>query len=748
MADSSLWILNSDTCSPPKQINNIKQCIGFNVNKARCLKPGARKFSDFKSDDIGQTYEICFQLFIKTCEKVRDQLWTLTHQKGLDTHKSPIGFFLESIRSADGKEITDYTFWAFIYDYGSESSSLNFNTTFEELINAEISQGHKSADRSANFTSRARAYIDPEEHKQHHRWKLAKGQSILPAYFDMLLGLNIAMEQSDYLRTFRLGTEQSLVAATNLFSNLSAVAGRGTQATNQSDIHQAHRIANFRTYFGFSTRDDYDDGGFDSDSEAEDELIGMREMEEAFNETPPDSTSEWSVFTFPNRKYAHRIHVGEMTVENIINKYLPDVNEMILLGTYSKIPLLIKRFHDTFGEKFNFSLEQLDNDVLEYIDSQRSGVPATESTEVPPEIQFRRDLAAFAANYGWAHLLTAGRQTSADEICLDQTETFNRNFLRSSSGFVLRSGEDLHIAGGAGFISDFAEVRAETTQLFDAIEELGERLSTSGGFLCVDTVMRNLYLMARDFGFRQYCNRCRSKESNVSIHEAACIRAFTEGGMYKPGKYYLPKSAQDITPFCSSEIVEYINNSLVFLTARLHRELSLCSKYALDAYRLELDDIHLNIIMMSYKGATGKSWALKTMQKRMCDGTTEDVAHQSTQAGMDERRNQNGIIQIIEEFDPSLVATRNAQDTSNRSGIFRGVLTSGKKTASRFTIAKDGRKYTEKIDVECTGVIEAACNWSKVCRTLIVTPPFIGHYGSCCAIPVSHCRCRGSNRNR
>ncbi len=713
MSNSSNWIVNRETSHLNRKIRRVKQGIGININVKRHLRSGARRFTDFGSDDVSKSMEVCFQLFIKTCEIARDNLWAVTKQRSLEVNKSPLSFYIEHVRGTGTKEITDYTFWAFVHDYGSEVKSLDFNKIFADLINDEVSVGHKRADRNANRGNK-KSYIDPDDSKPHHRWKLSKDPSALPAYFDMLTNLTLATQNSDNLRTMSLDAERSLLSAVNLFSVFAAIAGRGTPNLCQADVHPSQRVDNYREYIHFAADRGFDieDDDNDDDDDDDDDVLGTG--------TARESTSDWNEFHWPDHRYATKIHVQDMTVENIINKFLPHFQDKQQLGALNKIPLMIAQFeqHHNGGKKAGLTYETISRDVREFIrEAQRPQGPTVladdeddenEDTPVDIQVKFRRRLAEFATYMGLGNILGS----SESELNFDHTEQFNANFLRSCSGFIMRKASEDGTPAVGSFISDYMEVRAEVQELEKAIDALREKILSSTALKNPRVVLRKLYILKQRYALQRYIDSCRSKDADVSVHERNCILAFTERGYYEPGKYYFAKVAENMSPFVSGEILEYINNSTIYFTAHLHSELSLYTKYARDAYRMQHRDIHLNAIMISPDGSRGKSWVLTRVQRRMAPDTTVDVAHQSSQSGIDDERNQNGAVNIAEEMDATRVGAKDPRDT-NRSNLFRATLTNGERSADTLEYTANGKRVTRHYKVDCISVWLGAANWNK-----------------------------------
>lgn len=224
-----------------------------------------------------------------------------------------------------------------------------------------------------------------------------------------------------------------------------------------------------------------------------------------------------------------------------------------------------------------------------------------------------------------------------------------------------------------------------------------------------DVVFRKLVDFASQHGFKEFLEKCRSPNSDIS----KCGKAMYKNGLYGERLYENAASIvySEMDPNMSTlanwEAQGYVREAKIYknVAVSLNR-LSLQAR--LSAY-IHTAELRYNMTFDSHGGGTGKSRALTEIKKNSIEGTVIDETSSTTKSIFSDANYIGDAIYIHQEVDLTLLKDDRNGKQQDRRRIFQEMLTSPSITFKYLDIS-DGQRTTIERTVDCGSAIFMASN--------------------------------------
>jgi hypothetical protein len=267
------------------------------------------------------------------------------------------------------------------------------------------------------------------------------------------------------------------------------------------------------------------------------------------------------------------------------------------------------------------------------------------------------------------------------------------------------------------WISDYTPLTAFSVAMQERLTQLAVALR-SGQYKVKspEAVLYRLDRLTKLYLFKEWLVNCRTDESTITETGRAMYRngLLGERLYQKAAKICYSKVDPALGTLDNYTIIKAAEDAQIHFVAAVGPN-QLVSQYRYSAYDSKLDQIKLNFLMSSGKGATGKSFLLDLLRKRCIEGTVSVESYRSTRADADHTFTKSDAIVIMHELDMSLVGTEEggkmSGDDGERARMFKERLTSNIVSARILTIDEQTKKRRTDIHTtECITAFFAATN--------------------------------------
>jgi hypothetical protein len=223
--DGQDWVVNSDCCKIPEEIEDVKSGFGFTIRLSECMKAGATSFKDFDDSKQAKLWERIFQSFLLLGETMIARLTTVVQNSGGDIgHKELVMLYLEPVLDREKfvedlttpyckTSATAYTIWILLRDAQGTERLFDVPHMYNEIkkIAADycqkVSGENASAVKKVENIMRNPGYTEDEddggkgkgkkggikkqpqlsELPKHERWKLIENDEVFASLHDLMM---------------------------------------------------------------------------------------------------------------------------------------------------------------------------------------------------------------------------------------------------------------------------------------------------------------------------------------------------------------------------------------------------------------------------------------------------------------------------------------------------------------------------------------------------------------------------------
>jgi len=247
-------------------------------------------------------------------------------------------------------------------------------------------------------------------------------------------------------------------------------------------------------------------------------------------------------------------------------------------------------------------------------------------------------------------------------------------------------------------------------------------------------IERVLYLLTQHYAFQVYNIYCTGKCPELLSEIGRTIINFTTtNNLYKRPRAILARCANHptIDIFGAYEIFMRAFLTRFHSVIHLQSDVLLMLKYSYDAFRLAIS-LHLNLILHSEGGGSGKSFVMYLVQTYKINGTQSFLSYRSDKAlASSDNGNHNGNSICMEEIPLTLLQSSDKMNSEKASAL-KDLLTTGMVNATVLAIDPDTHvRKTLQIRQQHIHAFTASCNiqnFLSVIDPAIATRFHIKHY--------------------
>lgn len=721
------WLINESTTVIPRCIRNINQYFLFNLNKEKVFKGGAIAFDQFtQSHGI---HEILFQLFLKFGERIKDKVMALrqggrTGANGIQMSadlEDTVMYYIESVVDGEKQrhilnfeqlptlEYTDYTFYIFICA-NSANELIDGNIIWGDLVK-ECIKFH------AEFPTKNRGKGGEPKYEPDQMWMKLVDLNMLAGLVDLYITKGNVTNLYESVFNADISSSTNSCAATKIFSLFQALHNRSKKAELRQSIWTAKR------WF------------LDPDVMDLDAPIHDQDAMKIDDELEVQMCGPIPRFQFPRRKYMLRIPPSCFTVNVMRQKLFPEVQFFRGKNTINHMPSLLSSFEDG-QRKLSQRAEthrRLSHKEYDILDPRQPTTLASNNNNAGGlAIQDRQDiissvqmsLLGLTIDEGNTDVMQIRREQSRTrgavleglaESC-GVPEMFNINAFQfdiqkmlSCSSFTLKPAETSAL--NTTLTSSYAPIRQEVLIQTKNIYELHEKMQDPKFSVKVknpDLICRKLFHIIKNWASKEYMKTCRSEDSELSSYQKAVIREINNTDIYVKDKNFT-KTYKKFSLFMNKEIREYKDYEEVIFIHSNHSLASLVFQYSLDAWRLTFD-LHLNLMIQSDRGETGKSNVVDKMKECSIDGTVESESTRSDKAEFTSEKNKNSAVIFQDEVEARHITKGGTGSDGAKFNNTKSIMTSQKASTRRLIKQVDGSWKSVLEESECISVIIQCSN--------------------------------------
>jgi len=731
---STRWAVNEFNCHIAKEISNIDQTLSFNINVKKMLKEGASSVNDWKIGSCEKYVSALFLAYIELGRRLFEeglkmvQLWK-KYQPQAEIPENPVECYIESvvadpvklkIEGIPSQEIySDFTFHFFVRkvnlpevnispqqqdqvqqdddEEGGEQTTeeggkgkgkggkkrgkkgaprgipdhekpeLDARVVWAKML-SDIFALHDSS-KKTGASIQSRAVADALKNiKAHEKWKTLKNIPLLATLYDFYTGHTNAATNYEKFNTTTLDSDSNLFCATNMFSKMTLASARSRDCVEEQGAE-----AICRRLF------QYDNGR--------------------------------NITVRPTlRKYWLKVNPAEWTPESMFNRVLPWKQGDQMDRLAAALPMILEDWqsHSNIFSRFKDDSANEQGNIRTSVDSDGNiQLLETESSEFKnQEKESDRHRQAMREMI---------KEMNLEDMFSVDGPSYDPNSLEAADGRSIGTYITPAIQNYVCVYSGLVEFGQQAEKALSSLQNrlLNEKGDLYGKFNAPKAMLYKLRKLVQQYLFKEFMEKCRSESSDISPTGKKIYKYIKDSGLYsKAATVSYQKKDKSLSTFANWEIIQYAYEDQINFVAGTHRYHRLANKYKLDAYRPDLDSIHLNMFTNSEKGATGKSWLWNKMIKHSIPGTVIQESHRSTQAEMVDSLYESDEIVVFHELDLSLIDERTKGGADpNRSRLFKERITSNETNARRNEKDPEtGARYTKETRTERITVFFGSTN--------------------------------------
>ena len=241
-------------------------------------------------------------------------------------------------------------------------------------------------------------------------------------------------------------------------------------------------------------------------------------------------------------------------------------------------------------------------------------------------------------------------------------------------------------------------------------------------------VARKLYLYNQDMVFREYNETCRNPEAGLSPAGKKIMREMKRESLYSDHGVEHYKFDKRFTTFVNQELRLYDQWDQVYLINHAHKFMNLAHKNSFDAYCMNFNRVHQNMITQGLKGGESKSyiWTVLADHLRIKE-TVEILTYETLKSRATDEPNMNDNIVIFDEIEKAIFDQHLQGNDKERA--FKLLLATNKVCAKLLQIDEDGRRTTKVTYSECITVFFGSTNSDLSCMSTAMKRRWhVGHF--------------------
>jgi hypothetical protein len=400
--------------------------------------------------------------------------------------------------------------------------------------------------------------------------------------------------------------------------------------------------------------------------------------------------------TFPKRKYVYRISLSDMSVHELHARLMPDYQQ---LSNNQVLKLANVIMNDSTITK-----DGSDVDADELFAEVDPRIPEAERGE---DAETRADIGnQLAAQWGMG------------DVDYKTLKNYDKNQAQMQATERLVNIMMLTPGVSYGYGSCYSPLALQSGRNLTKIRNDFNNKDKNARWSQLKNPMlvaRKLYLFNQTRMFQLYSSTCRSVDANLSPTGRKIIEYVLKENLYSfNGKVDHRKYDARYSSYVNMEIGLYNAWENVYLVNHMHKYMNLTFKNSLDAYCMNFNRCHQNMLTQSHQGGDGKSynWTVLSDYLTIPD-TTEMLTYETLRSRATDQTNMNDNIAIFDEVEKSLIDQNEKGNDKERA--FKLLLTRNKVVAKILQIDDDGNRRTKVTYSECITVFFGSTNSDLNC---------------------------------